>query len=224
MFFLLYLRSNPSLRMFSNKKILLADDHSVVRRGTGLILKETFPNTDILHADSFDAVMSILTTEQVDLLVLDINLPGGNTPVMVEKAKAVQPSVKILIFSAFDEGQYALRYLNAGADGYLNKLTSEDKIVNAVESILQGERYVSEKVKKKMLESTHSRTLDNPLEILSNRELEIAALYAQGEGNLEIANKLNIQMSTVSTYKNRIFDKLGVNNIVSLVEKFKLYS
>ncbi len=210
--------------MFSDKKILLADDHSVVRRGTGLILKEIFPNTEILHADSFDAVISVLSNEQIHLLILDINLPGGNTPTMVEKAKAIQSSLKILIFSAFDEEQYALRYLNAGADGYLNKLTSEDKIVAAVKSILQGERYVSERIKKKIIENTYSKTPDNPLETLSNRELEIVTLFAQGEGNLEIANKLNIQTSTVSTYKNRIFDKLGVNNIVSLVEKYKFYS
>lgn len=210
--------------MFNNKKILLADDHSVVRRGTGLILKEIFPHTEILHADSFNAVTSVLATEQIDLLILDINLPGGNTPAMVEKAKAIQLSVKVLIFSAFDEGQYALRYLNSGADGYLNKLMPEDELVTAVKMILKGERYVSEKVKKKMLENIYSGTPDNPLEMLSNRELEIVTLFAQGEGNLEIANKLNIQMSTVSTYKNRIFDKLGVNNIVSLVEKYKFYS
>ncbi len=212
------------MRMFSNTKILLADDHSVVRRGTGLILKEIFPHTEILHTDSFDAVLSVLAVHEIDLLILDINLPGGNTPVMIEKAKAIQPSVKILIFSAFDEGQYALRYLNAGADGYLNKLTSEDQIVAAAKSILRGERYISEKVKEKMLESSNGKAPENPLEMLSNRELEIVTLFAQGEGNLEIANKLNIQMSTVSTYKNRIFDKLGVNNIVSLVEKYKLYS
>ena len=210
--------------MFSEKKILLADDHSVVRRGTGLILKEIFPNTEILHADSFDTVITILNEKDIDLLILDVNLPGGNTPDMVKKAKAVQPSVKVLIFSAFDEGQYAVRYLNAGADGYLNKLTSEDKIVAAAKAILRGERYISDKIKEKILESTNGKAPENPLEALSNRELEIVILYAQGEGNLEIANKLNIQMSTVSTYKNRIFEKLGVNNIVSLVEKYKQYS
>ncbi|KAF2515450.1 response regulator transcription factor [Flavobacterium salilacus subsp. salilacus] len=210
--------------MFSDKKILLADDHSVVRRGTGLILKEIFIHTEIIHADSFDAVLSVLTNQQIDLLILDINLPGGNTPAMVKKAKMIQPSLGILIFSAFDEEQYALRYLNSGADGYLNKLTSEDKIMTAATSILQGERYISEKIKEKMLENIYGRTPENPLEKLSNRELEIVTLYAQGEGNLEIANKLNIQTSTVSTYKNRIFDKLGVNNIVSLVEQYKIYS
>ncbi|NDJ00044.1 response regulator transcription factor [Flavobacterium sp. LaA7.5] len=210
--------------MFSDKKILLADDHSVVRRGTGLILKEIFIHTEIIHADSFDAVLLVLTNQQIDLLILDINLPGGNTPAMVKKAKMIQPSLGILIFSAFDEEQYALRYLNSGADGYLNKLTSEDKIMTAATSILQGERYISEKIKEKMLENIYGRTPENPLEKLSNRELEIVTLYAQGEGNLEIANKLNIQTSTVSTYKNRIFDKLGVNNIVSLVEQYKIYS
>ncbi|OIQ19277.1 MAG: hypothetical protein BM557_06120 [Flavobacterium sp. MedPE-SWcel] len=210
--------------MFNNTKILLADDHSVVRRGVSLILKEVFPTITILHAESLNEVLTIMNPESVDLLILDINLPGGNSSGMIEKAREVHPSVKILMFSAFDEEQYALRYLYSGANGYLNKLTSEEKIVEAVNVILEGGKYVSDKVKEKILENTLNGTPHNPLEALSNREMQIVTLLAKGEGNLEIANRLNIQMSTVSTYKNRVFEKLDVSNIVSLVEKYKLYS
>lgn len=209
--------------MFSEKNILLADDHSVVRRGVSLVVRDALPGVIVHHAESCEDLLKLAATQNIDLLVLDINLPGGNSPAMIAKIKDAHPKIKILIFSAFDEDQYALRYLHAGADGYLNKLTSEENIVEAVKTILNGERYISSKIKNKILENTLTNTPHNPLEMLSNREMEILELLAQGEGNLEVANKLNIQMSTVSTYKTRIFEKLQVSNIVSMVEKYKLY-
>ncbi|MEE1899291.1 response regulator transcription factor [Flavobacterium rakeshii] len=203
--------------------ILIADDHSVVRQGVALILREAFKTIEIYHADSFQEVVVKLRKQSVNLLLLDINLPGGNSVGMISRVKDLQPATKILMFSAFDEEQYALRYLHAGVDGYLNKLSSEEKIVEAVTEILQGGRYFSNKVKERIFENVINKIPDNPLDSLSNRELEIADLLARGEGNLEIANRLDIKMSTVSTYKSRIFDKLGINNVVSLVEKFKMY-
>lgn len=204
-------------------KILLADDHSVVRRGVALILKESFPESVILHAETFELAMALLSAEKPEILILDINLPGGNNASMVEKAKNAAPHLKILIFSAFDEEQYALRYIHAGADGYLNKLSSEEKISEAVLTLKNGGKYISDKVKDKILENTIYNKPVNPLDMLSNREIEIAGMLADGMGNLEIANRLNIQMSTVSTYKNRIFEKLDVSNVVSMVEKYRLY-
>lgn len=210
--------------MHKNTRVLLADDHNVVRQGVSLILRESFKNIEVHHADTFDEVLINLDGGRFDILVLDINLPGGNSVSMIEKALAIQNDIRILIFSAYDEEQYAIRYIHAGAKGFLNKLSSEDKIIEAVQSILNGENYVSEKISEMMSENELNRAPINPLDALSNRELEIASLLAEGEGNLEISNKLNIQMSTVSTYKNRIFEKLGVSNLVSMVEKFKLYS
>ncbi|WP_330443548.1 response regulator transcription factor [Flavobacterium sp. C4GT6] len=203
--------------------ILIADDHSVVRQGVALILREAFKTIEIYHADSFQEVVVKLKKQSVNLLLLDINLPGGNSVGMISRVKDLQPATKILMFSAFDEEQYALRYLHAGVDGYLNKLSSEEKIIEAVTEILQGGRYFSNKVKERIFENVINKVPDNPLDSLSNRELEIADLLARGEGNLEIANRLDIKMSTVSTYKSRIFDKLGITNVVSLVEKFKMY-
>ncbi|MFL9838589.1 response regulator transcription factor [Flavobacterium sp. ST-75] len=203
--------------------ILIADDHSVVRQGVALILREAFKTIEIYHADSFQEVVVKLKKQSVNLLLLDINLPGGNSVGMISRVKDLQPATKILMFSAFDEEQYALRYLHAGVDGYLNKLSSEEKIIEAVTEILQGGRYFSNKVKERIFENVINKMPDNPLDSLSNRELEIADLLAKGEGNLEIANRLDIKMSTVSTYKSRIFDKLGITNVVSLVEKFKMY-
>lgn len=204
-------------------KILIADDHSVVRQGMSLILKEAFDGIEVFHTDSFESAIVILKNNQINLLLLDINLPGGNSIDMINDVKQVQNTTKILMFSAFDEDHYALKYMKAGAKGYVNKLSSEDKIIEAVKTVLEGGDYISPKLKAKISENGINKVSNNPLSILSNREMEIAGLLTKGEGNLEIANKLNIGMSTVSTYKSRIFEKLGINNVVSLVEKFKRY-
>lgn len=205
-------------------KVLIADDHSVVRQGVSLILREAFPNMEVSHTDTFEKALELVKTNEVELLLLDINLPGGNSVSMVSAIYALRPDIKILMFSAYDEEQYAIRYIHAGVHGYLNKLSSEEEIIEAVQTILKGGKYISSKVKDRIFENALNKTPDNPLDTLSNRELEIAEMLVQGDGNLEIANKLDIRMSTVSTYKSRIFEKLGVSNIVSLVEKFRLYN
>lgn len=204
-------------------KVLIADDHSVVRQGVSLILKDAFTGIELGHAETISETVEMLKNKAYDLLLLDINLPGGDSIEMVNDIRSVQEKIKILMFSAYDEEQYALRYIHAGVQGYLNKLSSEDKIIDAVNTVLNGEKYISSRLKDRIFENALNKMPDNPLDSLSNRELQIAGLLAKGEGNLEIANKLDIRMSTVSTYKSRIFEKLGVNNVVSLVEKFRLY-
>ncbi|ALM48543.1 hypothetical protein AMR72_06305 [Flavobacterium psychrophilum] len=205
-------------------KILIADDHSVVRQGVSLILREFFTDMKVIQVDTFNSTLDMLNREQFDLLLLDINLPGGNSVSMINKIRAIQLKVKILVFSAYDEDQYALRYIQAGADGYLNKLSSEEKIIEAVSTILNGELYIGDTIKNMLAQHPDAMLYDNPFFLLSNREMEITLLLVNGEGNLEIANKLNIRMSTVSTYKSRIFEKLGVSNVVSLAEKYRLHA
>lgn len=205
-------------------KILIADDHSVVRQGVSLILRDYFTGMEVTQAETFDSTLEMLKRESFSLMLLDINLPGGNSITMIGDVRAIQEKVKILVFSAYDEDQYALRYIQAGADGYVNKLSSEDKIIEAVKTILAGEKYVSYTLKKLLSQHPDVKLHDNPFYLLSNREMEIMLLLVNGEGNLEIANKLDIKMSTVSTYKSRIFEKLGVNNVVTLAEKFRLHS
>ena len=187
-----------------------------------LILKDAFQRINITHCDSFDQVISKLREKQ-DLIFLDINLPGGNSTKMIEKIRQNYPNLLILMFSAYDETQYALRYIHAGANGYLNKDSSDVEIVKAVRSIIETGKYISDAVKEKILENALYKTPINPLESLSDREIEVAELLVSGEGNLEISNKLNIQMTTVSTFKNRIFEKLGINNVVRLVEILRIY-
>ncbi|MGO4771532.1 response regulator [Flavobacterium sp. W22_SRS_FK3] len=203
-------------------KILLVDDHSVVRHGTSLLLKKAFEGIVISHADNFKEAIDKLNQKQ-DVVFLDINIPGGNSTKMVEKVRHDHPEILIMMFSAYDETQYALRYIHAGANGFLNKYSSDSEIIKAVKLLLETGKYLSDAVKEKIVENTFSKNPVNPLDKLSEREIEVAQLLVSGEGNLEISNKLNIQMSTVSTFKSRIFEKLGINNIVKLVEVLNIY-
>lgn len=201
--------------------VLLVDDHLVVRKGVELVLLSTFPKAYVYSAENYDDALDIMKTIRLDLVILDININGIENIKIMNSIKEIQSKVKILIFSSHEEKHYGIRYIQNGADGYLNKFCSEDKIIKAVQQILDKGYYYSDQVKDKLNSKAKKNGGSNPIESLSNREFEIAKLLISGEGNLEISNKLNIQMSTVSTYKNRIFEKLNISNVVSLSELFR---
>ena len=203
---------------------LIADDHSIVRQGITLVIKELFFNTKIHHAGSFKETLKTLREIKIDLLILDINFPDGNSLTILSEIKALQPDLKILIFSAYDEDIYALRYLNAGASGYLNKGCSEDEMKQALRSMMVSGKYITQNIKDRILDSYISKKPINPLEQLSNREVEVARLLIKGYGNMEIAELLNVKKSTVSTFKNRIFEKLEIDNLADLIDFFQLYN
>jgi DNA-binding NarL/FixJ family response regulator len=206
----------------TSKHILIADDHGVVRYGMMLFIKDLMPWAQVSQVGTFNEAIGHVNKSQVDLVILDINLPGGNNIKMVDSLKAVLPDIKVIIFSSYDEKIYAERYLRAGAKGYLNKETSNKEIKKAIQSVLSGGVYMSNTVKDLMLNRLLNIEVgQNPLSVLSNREIEVAQLLVIGQGVTEISTALNLQLSTVSTYKNRIFEKLDVSNVVQLIEKFK---
>lgn len=203
---------------------LIADDHSMVRQGITLVIKELFFNAKIFHAGSFKETLKALRETKMDLLVLDINFPDGNSLNILSEIKILQPDLKILIFSAYDEDIYALRYLNAGASGYLNKGCDETEMKQALRSMMVSGKYITQNIKDRILDSYISKKPINPLEQLSNREVEVARLLIKGYGNMEIAELLNVKKSTVSTFKNRIFEKLEIDNLADLIDFFQLYN
>ena len=205
------------------KNILIVDDHLVVQAGVAMILQSEIDNLMVSYASNFFESLSKVTCNFFDLIILDINIPGGNNTAMIDDIRKIHSDVKILIFSAHEEEFYALRYLQSGANGYLNKLSNEEKIIEAVSTIIKSGEYISDDLKEKLLNSKHNRGSINPFDKLSKRELEIVKLLVSGYGNLEISNSLNIKMTTVSTYKNRVFEKLKINNFVELIEKHNLY-
>lgn len=211
------------MKLSNNYTFLIADDHSVVRQGISLVVKELFPNAIIHTAGSFKDTLKKVNETKVDLLILDINFPDGNSINIIPDVKTIQPDIKILIFTAYDESIYAMRYLNAGVSGYLNKGCTEDEIKQAVKSMISTGRYVTQSIKDRILDSYISKTPINPLEKLSIREVEVARLLIKGYGNLEISELLQIKKTTVSTFKNRVFEKLEIDNLASLIELFQLY-
>jgi DNA-binding NarL/FixJ family response regulator len=203
---------------------LIADDHSIVRGGLVIIIKSLFKDAAIFQACSFDEIEKKVDTESIDFLILDINFPEGNSLGIISKLKSKQPKLKILMFSNYDEDIYALRYIKAGADGYLSKLSSSEEMETALLKMVQEGRYTSARVNNKILDSLVYNKPGNPIEELSDREMEIATLLVNGIGNLEISNLLKLKATTVSTYKTRIFEKLGVHNLSALIQIFKLHN
>lgn len=209
--------------MSLNYSFIVADDHSVVRRGVSFMLKDIYPSSVVYLAATFTEALKLVKEEKVDLLLLDVNFPDGSSLSIIPTVKKLQPDIKILIFSAFDEDIYAIRYLNAGANGYLNKLCAETEIKQAVDSVLLTGKYLSQNIQNKIMDSYIFKKPPNPLEQLSNREIEIAKLLVEGYGNNIISDSLNIKKTTVSTYKNRIFEKLDIDSLSSLINLFNLY-
>lgn len=204
-------------------KILIVDDHMVVKTGVSIILNSEINDLDIQFASTFSETLEKVKQFSYDLIILDINIPGGKNIEMIPEIRAIVPEVKILMFSAHEEEFYALRYVSAGADGFLNKLSSEEKLIEAVRSIREFGKYLTENLIDQLNNNLLNDEPLNPFDKLSKREIEIANLLVRGDGNLEISNNLGIQMSTVSTYKNRIFEKLKINNLVELIEKHHLH-
>ena len=211
------------MKLSTNYTFLIADDHSVVRQGIALVVKELFSNATIHTAGSFKDALKIVKEIKLDLLILDVNFPDGNSINIIPEIKTIQPDLKILIFTAYDESIYAMRYLNAGASGFLNKGCAEDEIKQAIKSMIGTGKYVTQAIKDRILDSYISKTPINPLEKLSIREVEVARLLIKGYGNLEISELLQIKKTTVSTFKNRVFEKLGIDNLPALIELFQLY-
>lgn len=202
------------------KEILIVDDHLVVRTGVSIILEEKFKNFSITTAENYNETLTLLKDKIFDLIILDINIPGGRNTTMIEQIREIQDEVKILIFSVYEEETHACPYIIAGANGYLNKLSDKKKLINAVDSILKTGNYLTPDIIKDLVKASTNKASINPLDKLSKREREISELLVQGDGNIEIANKLSIQLTTVSTHKNKIFNKLHIKNIVELITLF----
>lgn len=198
-------------------KILLADDHTIIRQGIQLVIESLFHDTELHHATSIRQIKQLTENKTFDLAILDAQLSDGNCIHILPEIKTKNAQTKILIFSSYDETKYALQFIKAGADGYLSKLSEASEIEHAIYEVLDKGYYYSTLTRTLLNHSLQNHASLNPLDQLSERELEIAKLYAKGLGNLEIAGALNIAQNTVSTYKKRIFEKLNIESIIDLM-------
>ena len=203
------------------KHILLVEDHSIVRLATLFIIRDLLPTATPWETDNFSDALHIVATRKLDLILLDINIPDGEGFQMIGKIRRLQPDVSIMVFSGIEEEIYAVHYLKAGANGFLSKNSSTQEIRAAILAILLHGRYMSEVVRQALLHSSATPQMrqGNPLTTLSQRELEVMDLLLQGKWTKEIATLLNITGSSVSTYKMRVFEKLGVSTIIELYQR-----
>ncbi|EJL69621.1 response regulator transcription factor [Chryseobacterium populi] len=197
-----------------NKKILIADDHYVVRLGTAMVLENHFPDISIDYAENYEEVKSKLHKEKFDLIMLDIDMEGSTFRHMIKELKMIQEDIMIIIFTSYKESA-AIEYIQEGAEGYINKLSGEKNVIKAVQSVFEDGYYYSPKLVKELTSQPQKKDISD---LLSEREFQVFKLLIEGNGNLEIANILEIHMTTASTYKRRVYAKLGVNNLVDLLK------
>lgn len=208
-----------------NKEIvfLLADDHSIVRQGIGIIISDIIPHSKVFQTSSLRQIVELIKLHEIEIAIIDAHFPDGNSLHILSQMKTANPDIKILIFSGLEEDLHMLKFVKAGANGYLSKLSDEEQIRLAILQFIEKGEYFSEVSRSLLVQSVHNPELINPLASLTKRELQIAEMYADGYGNLEIANHLDIKQNTVSTIKKNIFDKLQIENLVELIELIKTH-
>jgi two-component system invasion response regulator UvrY len=199
--------------------ILLADDHAVVRRGLCYLLSGSIPHASVTEVASCDALERQLAVRDFDLVVLDLVLPDGNTIDRLPALFARRPDLKVLMYSMSVEDVYAERAIQLGAKGFVSKAEDEAELLRAVRLVLRGKPYLSERQQVRELERASSRNFTDPFVQLSQRELSVMDHLLRGRTVGEIAALLGVGNSTSATYKARLFNKLGVSNLLELQRK-----
>jgi DNA-binding NarL/FixJ family response regulator len=197
-------------------KILLADDHALLREGLKQILADEFPEAEFFETGTTQETVACLAEQACDVVVLDVFMPGRSGLEVLEIARQLNPRPAVLVLSSAPEEQLAVRVLRAGASGYLNKQAAPEHLVQAVRKILQGGKYVSASLAER-LASDASRPVRFPHEMLSDREFQVMRFLVAGKSLKEVASELSLSAKTISTFHTRIWEKLGVKNDVELV-------
>jgi two-component system, NarL family, invasion response regulator UvrY len=197
-------------------KILIADDHTVVRKGLKLILQEAFPSALIEEVgDAEDLIKKVMKTEW-DVVISDLSMPGRSGLEALQQIKQYYPKLPVLILSMHAEEHYAIRVLKAGASGYLSKDTASAELVNAVNRVLTGRKYITPSIAEKLASALDQDNEKLSHEQLSDREFEVLKLLAAGKSVSEIAGSLSLSVTTVSTYRARILAKMNMKTNADL--------
>lgn len=202
-------------------KVLIVDDHPLMRKGLALTL-QTEGGMDIVgQCDSAEAAMDQLEEIDPDVAIIDISLPGMSGLELIKHLQVFKPQLKLVVVSRHDEALYAERAIRAGARGYVMKLEAGEVIVDAIQRVMNGGIYVSQEINERLLmgmlngKNIHS---SSPLELLSDRELEVFELTGQGLATRDIAERLHLSVKTVESYRARIKNKLDLSNATELMQ------
>lgn len=192
------------------KRIILADDHSFIRLGLVQILKDEYPSVEIKQVSDGEALVKEVTFHDWDLVISDLDMPGRSGLEALEQIKLIKPHLPVLILSIYPDDLYAVRVLKAGASGYLNKNSAPEELINAIQRISLGKKYITAEIAERLLTNLDEENKKSH-ELLTNREFEIFKLLAMGKTVTQIAELLSLAITTISTYRSRIMEKMNLS-------------
>ncbi|HKL07928.1 MAG TPA: response regulator transcription factor [Bacteroidales bacterium] len=199
-------------------KILIADDHTIVRKGIIQLIEGAQDIKVTAEAKNAAEVLHLITRQDFDVIVLDISMPGRSGLEVLKELKSIKPEIPILILSMFPEEQYAIRVMRSGASGYLTKESAPEELIKALRTIAGGKKYIHPSLAEQLADH-FDQSVDKPLtEKLSDREYETMIKIATGKSLTKIAEELSISVKTVSTYRRRILNKLNLNSNVEITQ------
>ena len=197
-------------------RILIADDHELIRHGLRGLLRDHYPEVRITEASTAKEAAAAALRGNWDLALVDINMPGRSGLELIRDLRQMHPALPLLAVSAHTEEDFALRALKLGAAGYVSKQSAADVLVAAVKKVLSGGRYVSPAVAEKLAQAAAEGWSGTPHENLSHREMQVLQMIATGKTIKEIAGELALSEKTIATYRSRISEKLGLSTNVEL--------
>ena len=196
--------------------IFIADDHAILRKGLVHLMKEEFPFSEVTEAHDGLEIYEKIKGKIWDIILLDISMPGRNGLEILKQLRAEGVKAPVLMLSIHREEQYAVRALKAGASGFLNKDSATKELISAIHKVISGRKYVSASLAERLAEGAVDG-FDKPLhELLSDREMQVLQLIASGKPVSEIGEEIHLSVKTISTYRARILEKLGLNNNAEL--------
>jgi len=196
----------------NNMRILVADDHTIVRKGIVQLLTEQYPQAEITEASSGQEALQHVMDSTWNIILLDVSMPGRNGIEVLKQIRSLHIHTPVLMLSMHPEEQYAIRALKAGASGFLNKERTTEELFDAIYRILLGKKYITASLAETLAENLGD-IQDRPLhEVLSDRELQVFQLLASGKTVSAIAVELSLNTNTISTYRARILQKLSLHN------------
>ena len=197
-------------------RILIADDHAIVRKGLIQILREEYPTAKIGEVEDAEQLFHKAIADEWDVVICDLSMPGRSGLDALHQLKQAYPKLPVLIMSMHPEDQYALRVLKAGASGYLGKDTIHEDLIRAIQTVLLGKKFITPSVAEKLAEAFNTDADQVLHETLSDREFDVLKLLASGKSVSEIAEQLSLSVTTVSTYRARIMKKMNMHSNAEL--------
>jgi two-component system, NarL family, invasion response regulator UvrY len=198
-------------------KILLVDDHALVRSGIRLLLSDEPDIGRVGEADTATQALQLIRAEEWDVIIMDINMPGQNALSILHLIKHEKPELPVLILTMYSERQYALRALKEGASGFITKVSAPDTLITAIRKVVDGGAYVSPTLALMLAQNLRSKPRETLYDLLSDRELTVLCAIAEGKHLSQIGFDLNLSAKTITTYRTRVLNKLGMHTNTELV-------